>query len=134
MAVAHERAQVYAYMQTAVRGYQRNHNLHVAVNALTIQMACIWAYIMFFLSVCVQLKNIASLFKLEPTSVYLMEEIDSLVLFPLDDGKFKPNQLVANATYEPSNTSKSDAGSPFGVLTRLTYHGDVSVHHIDLVP
>ena len=37
----------------------------------------------------IQVKNIASLFKLDPATVYLMEEIESLVLFPLDNGKFK---------------------------------------------
>ncbi len=46
------------------------------------------------------MRNIASLFQLETTGIYLVEEIHSVVLFPLEDGRFKLSQLVMGATYE----------------------------------
>lgn len=83
-----------------------------------------------------QVRNIASLFKLDPATVYLMEEIKSLVLFLLDNGKFKSNQIVADGTYEvhgnpikPSDSSQRSAGSPFGAYTNPTYHSDLPPPH-----
>ena len=32
--------------------------------------------------------------------MYFVEEIGSVVLFPLEDGRFKSNQIVMEATYE----------------------------------
>lgn len=42
----------------------------------------------------------ASLFQLDPTSVYLMDDIDSLVLFPMENGRFRADQVVSGGTYE----------------------------------
>ena len=83
------------------------------------------------------MRNIASLFKLETTGMYLVEEIGSVVLFPLEDGRFKSNQIVMEATYEvhgqpaivqgettaASNAtqSQSSPGVPFGTYTTPTY-------------
>jgi len=33
-------------------------------------------------------------------TIYIEEEIDSMVLFPLESGKFKSNQVVIGRTYE----------------------------------
>ena len=69
-----------------------------------------------------QVKNIASLFKVDPSTVYLVDNIDSLVLFPLVSGKFKTSQIVPGVTYEVHGNSVSaftsaSTSSSFGVYT-----------------
>ena len=84
-----------------------------------------------------QVKNIANLFSLDPSWVYLVEETESLVVFPLDSGKFKTSQIIAESTYEVHGTRiiSSDAqchhsgAHPFGAYTQPTYHGDISPPH-----
>ena len=52
------------------------------------------------LVISLQVKNISSLFKLEASSVYLVEEIDNMVLFPLENGEFKSSHVFPSSTYE----------------------------------
>ena len=79
------------------------------------------------------MKNIANLFKLEPSSVYLVEELDNVVLFPIHNGRFKVAQVKPGFTYEvhgdePTSSSKEAPtsavtpggfGSPFGAYASL---------------
>ena len=58
-----------------------------------------------------------------------MEDAEFHVIFPLDDGKFNRNVIVAGLTYEVHgsqlNSSNSQSHpSPFGAYTQPTYHGD----------
>ena len=80
----------------------------------------------------VQVRNVANLFSLDPQSIYLTEEVDGLVLFPMDNGKFKANQIIIGATYVVhgnQTSSSSEATSshsasplmPYGAYTSCTY-------------
>ena len=76
-----------------------------------------------------QVKNISNLFRLEPSTIYLVEDAEFHVIFPLDDGKFNRNVIVAGLTYEVHgsqlNSSNSQSRpSPFRAYTQPTYHGD----------
>ena len=66
-------------------------------------------------------------------TIYIEEESDSMVLFPLESGKFKSNQVVIGSTYEvhgepisgsPDATSSATPqriSTPYGVYTSLTF-------------
>ena len=85
-----------------------------------------------------QVKNIASLFKLDPANIYLLEQIESKVVFPLENGTFKPDQIMVNATYLvhgsdlhgcPTKSLESPGSgihTPYGAYTHPTFHGNVS--------
>ena len=76
-----------------------------------------------------QVKNISNLFRLEPSTIYLVEDAELHVIFTLDYGKFNRNVIVAGLTYEVhgnqlnSNNSQSRP-SPFGAYTQPRYHWD----------
>ena len=84
---------------------------------------------------CSQVRNIANLFHRNPSTVYLMDEIGGLVLFPLDNGKFKLSNVVIGKTYEvhgeeapsmsaseatPTASRSLGISSPFGAYTSRT--------------
>ena len=74
------------------------------------------------------MKNIANLFKLDPSSVYLVEEVANVVLFPIHNGRFKTAQVKPGYTYEvhgdqptskeaPASASPGGYGTPYGAYT-----------------
>ena len=75
-----------------------------------------------------QVKNIANLFKLEPQSIYLAEEIENMIIFPLENGKFKLNQLLIGNTYEVYGNGRQldsvmslPVSTPFGAYVNPTF-------------
>ena len=74
-----------------------------------------------------QVKKIASIFKIAPHTLYLVEEVDNAAVFPDDLGKFKTSQLSDGVTYEvhgdemdsPSmeQHNTSQPSSPYGAYT-----------------
>ena len=94
----------------------------------------------------IQVRNIACLFKVDPSTVYLVDDIDSAVLFPLESGKFKTSKIIPGATYEVhgnsvtastsacTSTSSSHSlqpcvSSPFGSYTNPSFQGDMPPPH-----
>ena len=75
---------------------------------------------------CCQVKKISSIFRVLPNTLFLVEEIDNVAIFPNDSGHFKPSQLSNGTTYEvhgedvdrPMEASAlSQPSTPFGAYT-----------------
>ena len=49
---------------------------------------------------CRQVKKISSIFRVMPNTLFLVEEIDNVAIFPDDSGHFKSFQLSNSMTYE----------------------------------
>ena len=67
------------------------------------------------------MKKIASLFKIDPASVYLVEEIDNSAIFPSDTGQFQSPQILAGMTYEVHGERKSNNESSPSSHTQTPY-------------
>lgn len=84
-----------------------------------------------------QVKNISNLFKLDPPSIYLVDSSDNMVLFPLESGKFKVNQVVVGYTYEvhgspldaASATPQYSTSTPYGAYTNPTFQASPPPPH-----
>ena len=75
---------------------------------------------------CRQVKKVSSIFRVLPNTLFLVEEIDNVAIFPDDSGHFKPSQLSNGTTYEvhgedvdrPMEASAlSQPSTPFGAYT-----------------
>ena len=67
-----------------------------------------------------------------------MEEVENLVLFPLESGRFKTSQLTTGCTYEVHGTQMQDSamanqqsgvGTPYGAYTNPTYQPSPPLPH-----
>ena len=78
-----------------------------------------------------QVKKIASILKIVPLSLYLVEEAENVAIFPDELGQFRPSQLTVGLTYEVhgdstdkpiiEQSSTSQPSTPYGAYTSPAY-------------
>ena len=106
--------------------------MHALSTYVISTMKCI---IFFYL----QVKKLSFLFKLEPATVFLVEEIDNTAIFPTDTSRFCTTQISPGMTYEvhgelaakgqqPHSDTSAQPNSPYGLYTTPVFASSQRPH------
>ena len=99
-----------------------------------VALCCQALLLMAFVCIYFQTRKISPVFKLQPSTVYLVKEFDNIAVFPHESsGRFNRSLIDPSAVYEVSGeefkaneitsaAAQQSAGSPFGAYTGPTAH------------